>query len=183
MRHCRKPLSSWVVRLISILVLMPSGVISLILGIYWLTKLNLVFFILSLLIGIFLLWFGKMEYSFEARKYLITPEGLFLGSKQKAFYAWEQIYEIGVYPFDAAASLEVYDKVICCSFAPPPENFKDKLFRNPRFYAQRSLDKFVIIDYDGPTISALSNVYQKNIVNYTEGMKGYIRNDKLHSTD
>jgi hypothetical protein len=128
--------------------------------------------------GTFLFWVGKTESSFELRKYAITPEGLCLSNKRKVFYAWEQIYEIGVYPFDAAASLEVYDKVICCSFVPPPTNFKDKLFRNPRFYAQRNLDKFVIIDYDEATISALSNVYSKNIMNYMEGMKGHIRNDK-----
>ena len=119
-----------------------------------------------------------MEYSFEARKYLITPGGLFLGNKQNTFYAWEQIYEIGVYPFDAAASLKVYDKVICCSFTPPSANFKHALFHNPRFYAQRNLDKFVIIDYDDATITALFNVYPKKIVDYTEGMNGYIRNGK-----
>lgn len=176
MKYCRK---TWAVGWLSVFTLIPLGVILWITSFRFLIDLNLVSFILLLLTGIFLLWLGKMEYSFEARKYLITPEGLFLGNKRKVFYAWEQIYEIGVYPFDAAASLEVYDKVICCSLVPPPANFKHDLFHNPRFYAQRNPDKFVIIDYDEATISALSKVYPKSIMNYMEGKKGYIRNNKL----
>lgn len=158
---------------------MPLGVISIINGFFWLVKRNLIAFILSFLEGLFLLWFGKMEYAFEARKYCITPEGLFVGRRKKAFYTWEQIYEIGIYPYGAAASLQVFDKVICCSFVPPSANFKRDLFHNPRFYGERNLEKFVIIDYDKETIKAFSNVYPKEIIDYTKGMKGCIRNDKF----
>ena len=169
---------SRIVGWLSKLILMPFGVIYLILGIHYLVSFNVLVAILSLLIGTFLLWFGAMEQSFELRRYSITSEGLCVGNRYKTFYAWNEIYEIGIFPFDAAASLQVYDRVICCSLSTPPANFKHKLFRNTGFYAQRNQNKFVIIDYDEATVNNLSNVYQKNIIDNTVGMNGHIRNGK-----
>lgn len=181
-KHCRKMSVSRVLALLSLLLLLAIGGIMLIVGINYLIQFNFVAAILSFLCGFLMLWFGRMEYRFEARKYMITPEGLMLGKHQKAFYTWQQIHEIGIYPFDAASSLEVFDKVICCSFVPPGANFKDKLFRNPHFYAQRNLDQFVIIDYDDDIVDTLGGIYPKNIIDHTVGIKGYIRNHKLKPT-
>ena len=121
--------------------------------------------------------FGIKEYSFESRKYSIATEGLCLSDKKNSFVPWDRLYGIGIYPFDTAASLQVYDKVICCFLAPVPDNFKHKIFMNPCYYAQRNQDKFVVIDYNEAIIKALSDVYHKDIVDYTEGMNGYIRNN------
>lgn len=178
MKCCRKTWISKVVGWLSVLALMPLGVALLIASVCFLIDSNVWASIFSLSIGIFLLWFGNKESSFELRKYSITSEGLYLGNKQKAFYSWDQIYEIGVFYFDAASSLQVYDKVICCSLSPPPVNFKQILFHNSCIYAQRNQSKFIVIDYDEETIYALSKAYQKNIFDYTTGMTGYIRNGK-----
>ena len=154
----------------------PWGIAGLICGICSLLKLRILESILNLLMGAFFVWFGYTESTFELRKYSITPEGLWLGKRKKVFYKWDQIYDIGIFPFGAAASLEVYCKVICCSFSPPPANFKRTLLHDDWLYAARNQDNFVIIDYDEETINEFSAMYQKNIVDYTEGMKGYIIN-------
>jgi hypothetical protein len=178
MKYCRKTWASKFVGWLCMLVLVPLGSILLIIGICFLADYNVLASILAFLIGMFFLLFGIKECSFELRKYLITSEGLYLGGKHKSFYSWDKIHEIGIFYFDAAASLQIYDKVICCFFSVPSDNINQALFRNLCFYAQRNQKRFVIIDYDEATISALSNVYSKNIMNYMEGMKGHIRNDK-----
>ena len=187
MENCRKTLISKVVRWLSILVIIPIGMIFLINGFCFLVNIiiktysqwtNILIATFSFLAGIFLLWLGNKEHSFESRKYLITSEGLYLSDKQKSFYAWHQIYEIGVFAYDTAASLQVYDKVICCSFSTPPDDLKDHLFYNTRLYAQRHQDKFVIIDYDESIIGLISQVYQNSIIDHTIGMKGHIRNKR-----
>ena len=178
-KHCRKTRMSRLIGWLSILILMPLGIILLITGIYFLITFNILESILSMLIGTFFLRFGAMEQSFEFRKYLITSEGLYVGNRQKAFYSWHQIYEIGIYPFDVAASLQVYDKVICCSLSTQLPNIKHNLFHNACFFAQRNQHKLIIIDYDEETISALSDVCQKTIIDHTLKTKGHIRNARF----
>ena len=78
--------------------------------------------------------------------------------------------------------MQVYDKVICCSFSTPPEDFKDRLFYNTGFYAQRHQDEFVLIDYDESTIKLISKVYKNTIIDYTREMNGHIRNKKTEKT-
>ena len=178
MKYCRKCWISKAVGWLFVFVVMPWGAACLISGICFLVHFRIWESIISLLIGTFMFWVGFTESTFELRKYSITPEGLWLSNRKKVFYKWSQIYEVGVFPFDAAASLEVYDRVICCSFSPPPANFKRTLFYNNWLYAQRNQDNFVIIDYDEETMNEFSAMYQKSIVDYTIGMKGYIRNSR-----
>ena len=174
-KRCRKCWTSKVTGWLCVFVVIPWGIVGLICGICSLLKLRILESILNLLMGAFFVWFGYIESTFELRKYSITPEGLWLGKCKKVFYKWDQIYDIGIFPFGAATSLEVYCKVICCSFSPPPANFKRALLHDDWLYAARNQDNFIIIDYDEETINEFSAIYQKNIVDYTEGMKGYGR--------
>lgn len=188
MKYCRRMarIAGWV----SVFIMMPVGVLLPITGIWCLldlyifsaafpiaTGLFYIFFAaFAIATGLFFVWLGAIESSFQLRKYSITVEGFYPGKRKNAFYTWEQICEIGIFPFDAAASLEVYDRVICVFLTTPDENIKEKLFRNRRSYAQRNQDKFVIMDYDEKIMGVLSTVYPKDIVDHTVGMKGYIRN-------
>lgn len=177
MYHCRKQAISRILGWCSIFVIIPIGVIEWITGISFIKDCTgILFAILLHLMAAFTLWFGYIEYSFESRKYFITPEGLYVNKPKKAIYKWDQIYEIGIFHFDAAASLEIYDKIFCCFLSMPPDNIKKTILENKFLYAQKNLHKFVIIDYSEAVKNELSAVYPKKIMDYTIGMNGIIRN-------
>ena len=172
-------------RLGSIFIIIPGGVILVCCSFYVFVDtianfsygwLGIICSVIFLLMGLLVLLIGVKGYSFESRKYLITKEGLYLNDRKNPFVAWDQLNGIGIYPFGTTASLQVYDKVICFFLSPCSENFFNNFFKDTRFFAERNQDKFVVIDYDEAIIKALSAVYQKDIIDYTEGMDGHIRN-------
>lgn len=124
--------------------------------------------LVSISVGIYLIYAGKKLASFEKRKYAISEEGLSLNDKQETFYQWEQIHEIGIYAFDANAAQDRYDTVICCFLAPRPDNFLSKILSNPFMYGQRNQEKFVIIDYSESAYEELSTAYPNIIKDFRQ---------------
>lgn len=122
--------------------------------------------------GLLLLWFlirfSFNSYRFESRKYSISQSGIQVSSahKQIMFIPWEKINGICVTVFNGTASLQSYQKVICCFISPEPPEFQSKILRG-YCYAIRNYEHFIVIDYTKSEYNALTNVYSGEIIDYS----------------
>ena len=106
---------------------------------------------------------------FADRKYQITNEGIRVSDKGKSIYSWDEIYGIGIYPYDANGSLTVCDKVICCLLQPPTKKIRERLLTNDVLYGERNQDKLLIIYYNETVYEELRSVYPGEISDYFTG--------------
>lgn len=171
MKPCRSCLSSKIGKVGIVLVVYPVALLLIVVGLmlagcaiigieHWCYGFCGLF---PVSLGIYFIYAGKKLASFEKRKYAISEEGLSLNDKQKNFYPWEEIHEIGIYAFDANAARDRYDIVICLFLAPRPDDFLSKILTNPFMYAQRNQERFIIIDYSESTHKELSAAYRNKI--------------------
>ena len=101
-----------------------------------------------LIAGILLLKYSLQYYCFESRKYVASERGLTIVSifRKTQTIPWSDVFEIGIYAFDATANLERYTNVYCIFLKPKPEGTERKLLGS-NVFAVKNMDWLVVIDY------------------------------------
>lgn len=114
----------------------------------------------------FLIRLCYQSFRMELRLFSISKEGISLGYSQKTtdFYSWEKIDEIAISAYQASASRQAYQTVICIFLEPRRNNFVQKILGS--FYAMENMDRFVLIDYSEDVYAQLASVYFRKIEDY-----------------
>lgn len=114
----------------------------------------------------FLICFAGQSCLFEMRRFMLVKDGLIIGYSKKNSHliSWSSISEIAVSAFQASASREQHQNVICFFLYPKPNDFESKILNYS--YGIRNRDRFVLIDYSDTLLDQLLDLYPGKINDY-----------------
>lgn len=107
-----------------------------------------------------------VTFRMERRLFSLSAEGIELGysNEKTRFYTWDRIEEIGISAFQASASRQSYETVICVFLKPKPDDFVQGILRLS--YGLKNMEQFALIDYSEEIVAQLKAVYHKPITDY-----------------
>lgn len=114
----------------------------------------------------FLGWLCYQSSRMERRLFSISEEGITLGYNIKTTVScsWEKIDEIAISAYQASASRQAYQTVICIFLEPRRNDFVQEILGS--FYALENMDRLVLIDYSEDVYAQLAFVYPQKIEDY-----------------